>query len=587
MLNFNDQSRPPPITYGCVCSGISAPTLAAKHLGWKIAFFSEIDKFPRAVLQHHYASIPLHSDFTTIQKDTYGTVDLLVGGTPCQSFSVAGKRLGLDDPRGNLALEYGALATRLHALWLAFENVPGLLSSAKGEDFAAFISAITGIEYRPPAAGWKNAGIAEGRTDRWGIAWRILDGQYFGVAQRRRRLFVIGYRGDWRPAAAVLLEPDSMRGDSPPSRKAQANVAALTAAGVGTCSADDNQAQAGHLIAGTLEAAAGRSGGAGINPGRLVCANLAETMRAGGNTTGGHRPPGTDVDTASTYLIAHSLRGEGFDASEDGTGRGTPLVPVAFSCKDDGRDVTNDLSPTLRSMNHDASHANGGGQVAVCYPILEPGSRTGVSTTDPRAGMGVGDPEDPMFTLQSGKQHGIAVSCFPINTQMALRDEGTSNSSREGVGLGKEGDPAFTLQAHHSHAIAMSLRGRDGGATAELSGDVMPAIRASQGGGDKPHVLVPSAVRRLTPIECERLQGMPDNYTLVPHGKNKAKDFREWFEYLRLRVTGLTEMDARQLAADGPRYKAIGNSMAVPCVKWIFDRLDHVHRTLLQSEKAA
>jgi DNA (cytosine-5)-methyltransferase 1 len=287
MQSFSDQANPPPLKYGCVCSGVSAPTLAAKHLNWKTAFFSEIDKFPRAVLQHHYPSIPLHSDFTTIQKDTYGTVDLLVGGTPCQSFSVAGKRLGLDDPRGNLALEFVALAARLHALWLAFENVPGLLSSAKGEDFATFISAITGIEYRPPATGWKNAGIAEGRADRWGIAWRILDAQYFGVAQRRRRLFVIGYCGDWRPAAAVLLEPDSMRGDSPPSRQTQKSVAALTATGVGTCGADDNQAQAGHIIAGTLEAAGGRSGCADINPGRLICAEIAETMRAGGNKNGG------------------------------------------------------------------------------------------------------------------------------------------------------------------------------------------------------------------------------------------------------------------------------------------------------------
>jgi DNA (cytosine-5)-methyltransferase 1 len=613
MQSFSDQANPPPLKYGCVCSGVSVPTLAAKRLGWKTKFFSEIEKFPRAVLAHRYPQIPLHGDFTTIQKDTYGTVDLLVGGTPCQSFSVAGKRLGLDDPRGNLALEFGALAARLHALWLAFENVPGLLSSAKGEDFAALISAFTGIEYRPPATGWKNAGIVEGHADRWGVAWRILDAQYFGVAQRRRRLFVIGYRGDWRPAAAVLLEPDSMRGDSPPSRQTQKGVAALTATGVGTCGADDNQAQAGHLIpyniigsaqkgknhaykaetsgcvqhkglaatgnesgtliAGTIEAAGGRSRGAGINPGRLVCADVAETMRAGGNLTGGHRPPGTDVDTASTYLlaqtltptltknhygdlegreallVAHTLRGDGFDASEDGTGRGTPLIPVAyriagdgcvfeegnttaplttatdpcanilaFSGKDDGRDVTLDLSPTLRSVNHDGSHANGGGQVAIAYPILEPGSRTGVSTTDPRAGSGIGEDGDPMYTLQAGKTHGIAVS----------------------------------------------LRGREGGATADLSGDTMPALRASQGGGDKPHVLLPSAVRRLTPEECELLQGMPTGYTRIPW-RNKPSE----------------------VCPDGPRYKSIGNSMAVPCVRWIFDRLDHVHRILLQMEKAA
>lgn len=294
----HDKSRPPPLTYGCVCSGISAPTLAAKHLGWKTAFFSEIEAFPRTVLAHRYPDTPCHGDFTSIQKDTYGTVDLLVGGTPCQSFSVAGKRLGLDDPRGNLALEFGALASRLHALWLAFENVPGLLSSSKGEDFAALISAFTGVEYRPPAAGWQNAGIVEGRRDRWGIAWRILDAQYFGVPQRRRRLFVIGYRGDWRPAAAVLLEPDSLRGDSPPSREARANVAALTATGVGTCGADDNQAQAEHLIA-----------FGGNNPKSI---EVAETRNGHGGTHG-------RLDFESETFIAHTLRGDGFDASEDGT----------------------------------------------------------------------------------------------------------------------------------------------------------------------------------------------------------------------------------------------------------------------------
>lgn len=521
MQSFNDQANPPPLRYGCVCSGISAPTLAAKNLGWKTAFFSEIEAFPRALLKHHYPATPLHGDFTTIQKDTYGTVDLLIGGTPCQSFSVAGKRLGLDDPCGNLALEYVALAGRLDAQWLVFENVPGLLSSGKpkGEDFATFISAATGHEYRPPATGWQNAGIAEGKSERWGIAWRILDAQYFGVAQRRRRMFVIGYRGNWRPAAAVLLEPNSMRGDSPPSRKKESPVAALTANGVGTCGADDNQAQAGRLI---RETSSGLTSGGSRSRGR----HLSAEMAAGGHliSSTGHISHCLNAggmarqDYETETLIAHSLRGEGFDASGDGTGRGTPLVPVAFSCKDDGRDSTDNLSPTLRSMNHHSSHANGGGQVAVCYPILEPGSRTGTSTTDPRAGIGIGDPQAPMFTLQARKQHGIAVS----------------------------------------------LRGREGGATAELGGDTMPALRASQGGGDKPHVLLPSAVRRLTPEECEALQGMPQYYTRIPWRSKPAEQ-----------------------CPDGPRYKAIGNSMAVPCVRWILTRLNFVHHTLRRMERAA
>ena len=319
----------------------------------------------------------------------------------CQSFSIAGRRLGLDDPRGNLALEYVRLAERVDAQWLAFENVPGLLSSTRGEDFAAFISAVTGHEYRPPATRWQNAGIAEGRTVRWGIAWRILDAQYFGVAQRRRRVFVIGYRGDWHPATAVLLEPEGLRGNPPPGR------------------------QPGQEAAGTLESRA---------------------------ATGGYDPGAHGA--ASGHLIA-----------------GTFLT----------------------------------------YPILEPGARTGISTSDPRAGIGIGGPGDPMFTLQAGKQHGIA----------------------------------------------LSIRGRKGGATAELSGDIMPALRASQGGGDKPHVLLPSAVRRLTPVECERLQGMPDNFSMIPWRGKPADQ-----------------------CSDGPRYRAIGNSMAVPVMNWIFTRINHVHNTL-------
>ena len=125
--------------YGSVCSGIEAATVAWHELGWDPAFYSEIDRFPRAVLTHHYPDVPLRGDFTEIGQGDYEPIELLVGGTPCQSFSVAGKRLGLDDPRGNLALEYLALAGRLRPQWLVWENVPGLLSSDGGRDFGIFL----------------------------------------------------------------------------------------------------------------------------------------------------------------------------------------------------------------------------------------------------------------------------------------------------------------------------------------------------------------------------------------------------------------------------------------------------------------
>jgi DNA (cytosine-5)-methyltransferase 1 len=145
------------------------------------------------VLQHHYPGIPLHGDFTTITGDEYGPIDLLVGGTPCQSFSVAGLRKGLDDARGSLALEYLRLVDRTQPRWIVWENVPGVLSSNKGRDFGSFLGALVELGY--------------------GFAYRVLDAQYFGVAQRRRRVFVVGYLGDWRPAASVLFERESLSGN--------------------------------------------------------------------------------------------------------------------------------------------------------------------------------------------------------------------------------------------------------------------------------------------------------------------------------------------------------------------------------------
>ena len=226
--------------YGSVCSGIEAATMAWHPLGWTPAFFSEIEAFPSAVLAHHYGSnmpgeplakngIPNYGDFTQIGEDA-GPIDLLVGGTPCQSFSVAGKRLGLDDPRGNLALEYLSLARRLRARWIVWENVPGVVSSVTDEeDGEGGIQ--SGIEGREAGDEWIEESdfatfLSFVRECGYGFAYRVLDAQYvrvdgFGraVPQRRRRVFVVGYLGDWRRAAAVLLEPQGMRGDSAPRRE--------------------------------------------------------------------------------------------------------------------------------------------------------------------------------------------------------------------------------------------------------------------------------------------------------------------------------------------------------------------------------
>lgn len=313
--------------YGSVCSGIEAATQAWHPLGWTPAFFSEIEKFPSAVLAHHYGSnmpgevlsgngVPNHGDMTKFQEWPHHAIDLLVGGTPCQTFSVAGLRAGLDDPRGNLMLVYGAIAQRYRPRWLAWENVPGVLSINAGRDFASLLGLLSGRRIEVPVGGWSNAGIVPGYGGAYGLAWRVLDAQFVrvdgfarAVPQRRRRVFVIGYFGDWRRAAAVLLEPESMRGNPPPRREAGKVVGPTISArtkgggGLGT----DFELDGGLIVGG------GPDGG-------CISGTVSSKWAKG---TGG--PAGDEAYN----LVAHALRAEGFDASEDGTGRGTPLVPIS------------------------------------------------------------------------------------------------------------------------------------------------------------------------------------------------------------------------------------------------------------------
>jgi len=188
------------VVFGSVCSGIEAASVAWEPLGYRCAFLSEIAKFPRAVLSHRFSDVPLRGDFTEIREGEHEPIDVLVGGTPCQSFSVAGLRRGLADERGNLAVKYLRLAARLGPRWTVWENVPGALSSDEGRAFGAFLGGLAELGY--------------------GFAYRVLDAQFFGVPQRRRRVFVVGCLGDWRRAAAVLFEPEGMSRDPAPGREA-------------------------------------------------------------------------------------------------------------------------------------------------------------------------------------------------------------------------------------------------------------------------------------------------------------------------------------------------------------------------------
>ncbi|MGE3624719.1 MAG: DNA (cytosine-5-)-methyltransferase, partial [Bdellovibrionales bacterium] len=512
---------------------------------------------------------PLHGDFTELKADDYGAIDLLVGGTPCQSFSIAGQRMGLADDRGNLALEFIRLAEKSRARWLVWENVPGVLSIDRGRAFGAFLGALAQCGY--------------------GFAYRILDAQYFGVPQRRRRVFVVGYLGDWRPAAAVLFECESLCGDITPRRETRKGIA-RTVTKCPTGGGGKTEAAAGYLqsVAPTLDARAGRSG---------------EHSFA---TSGG--------------LVAHTLRGDGFDASEDGTGRGTPLVAgtvtskwakgtggpagdecqniitdpfaynvtfcdtngrrkdrpdgglyvsraeaaktltsggelstyIAFSAKDYGADAA-ESAPTLRAMGHDASHANGGGQIAVAIPLQEIGKRTGKSTDDASIGVGIGQEGDAMYTLQAAAQHGVAI---PLDLRNAGRDpDKRDEMNRQGCGIGAAGDPSSTLSAAFVPGVASFKPGQSAGARSiGYENELAPSLEAGGGGNNRPAIMQRMAVRRLTPRECERLQGFPDDYTLVPYRGKPA--------------------------ADGPRYKALGNSMAVPVMRWIGERIQKVEEAL-------
>ena len=226
--------------YFSVCSGVEAASLAWEPLGWKPVGFCEIEPFPSAVLSARWPTVPNFGDMTKVHFDHEkgiitngrttvaipdGGVDLLVGGTPCQSFSVAGKREGLRGLSG-LCLDYVRLAYEGRFKTFVWENVPGVFSSDKGRDFATFLSYMAGYEVDVPADGWKTAGVVRNRRpDRFGLAWRVLDVQYvrvdgfpYAIPQRRRRVFVIGCIGDWTSAARILFEREGDVGDNPPRR---------------------------------------------------------------------------------------------------------------------------------------------------------------------------------------------------------------------------------------------------------------------------------------------------------------------------------------------------------------------------------
>jgi DNA (cytosine-5)-methyltransferase 1 len=456
-----------PILFASICSGIEAASVAVRDMEWKAVLFAEIEPFPSAVLAYHYPDVPNVGDFTRINLDGFKSrVDVLFGGTPCQAFSFAGKRQSLQDARGNLTLAYVDLAHALaenrglrNAFW---ENVPGVLSTDDNA-FGCLLAGLVGANdpllpcakpTRPTefwrltgtgelAPRWPKSGMVAGPLGR--AAWRVFDAQFFGLPQRRQRVFLVADFGNGADPAAVLFEPASLSGNLAPRDEARESVASAVKASAGKrCGID------GAFGSGLVSEDLGNAEGGALDAPFLTTSNLGKTVNNQTPLVG--------------EMLAHTLRGEGFDASEDGTGRGTPLVPVrvplAFSCKDYGHDLQFGITPTLRAMG--GAEPNGGDQLAVAF----------------------------------------------------------------------------------------DLRGREGGAQFEGPHETAN-LRAASGGSSRSYVATQWAVRRLTPRECERLQGFPDDYTKIAWRNRPAN-----------------------VCPDGPRYKALGNSWAVNNARWIVRRLD-------------
>jgi len=607
--------------YLSVCSGIEAATVAWHPLGWEAVGFSEIEKFPSQVLAHHYPNVPNLGDMTKFKEWNFeSNIDVFVGGTPCQSFSVAGLRKGLDDPRGNLMLTYLAIADKFRPRWLVWENVPGVLSSNGGKDFGTFLGGLGELGY--------------------GFAYRVLDAQYFGVAQRRRRVFVVGYLGDWRRAAAVLFERHSLSGNPAPRRQKGKSATASVGTGIessidcgveltgplsardykdaGTdgmnknsakmipvtkawpaeitsslCASDgpkgvsDQYAHEGKLIA-----MAHGQGGAEIGIDRcptLTCVHeapiaayfpiqpiaLAENTIGRQPENGGNGDGFTDggpmytlnatgvhgvaqpIAFAFDSLSSNSMKSKnpisgcnqadisksldtsrGLDPSCNQGGMAI-AQPIAYNIapgkgilKDDIHVTNADSTKTLDAFGSNPAMHQGGAA------ILQPISFDMAQITSKVNGTRV-EPGLPVSTLAKGSQMHVAQSIFfeprsPDGVPRIYPMDGAAPTLNT-MGGGQR-EPCVT------HAVGTDLY--NGAITGEVAATM---TKSMSGTGTGPTAMQAMAVRRLTPVECERLQGFPDNYTdIMP--KNKA-------------------------TPDGPRYKALGNSMAVPVMAWIGKRI--------------
>ena len=496
--------------YLSICSGIEAATVAFHSLGWSPVAFCEIEAFPSAVLAHHYPTVPNLGDMTKFREwpeELLVEVDMLVGGPPCQAFSVAGSRNSLDDERGNLTLVYVHLIDHIDAIRKKhgrspiisiYENVHGLYST-KDNAFGCLVGAICGQDapVETESGKWPTTGVFWGEKRR--VGYRTLDAQYFGVAQRRRRCFLIAvpnqlveHFGEQACPSEILSIAESLRGDTAPSRKAGEEVTGTfkSRAKSGGWSHDVDLAASGYMQVEVFSASS-------IGGYREGCG----TLRASGGDLGG----------GSENLVV-------------GSNENLVVEPYCFTARDYGNDATVGLAPTMRSVFKSADgHQSGahGPAIAIAGNIVGREPQNG--------GHQLGyDESGVSYTLTKTDVH--AVACAEVGPTMGSSGPPYSRTGNERV---------------ETEALAVAF-GWNGDTTPKSSEGLAPTMKSGQG-GEGCGVMHRMQVRRLTPVECARLQGFPDDYLDITFNNKPA--------------------------ADTVKYRALGNSMAVPVMEWIGRRI--------------
>ena len=601
-------------------SGIEAASVAWHPLGFEPVVFADFDEFPSAVLAHHFPEIPNLGDVTKVNWNEYkNKAEIVVGGSPCQSFSVAGQRLGMDDPRGNLALHFLGIVRAIQPRWFLFENVPGLLSSDGGRDFAAFLAEVEKCGY--------------------GFAYRILDAQFFGIPQRRRRLFVVGCAdGDWRSAAAVLFEQESLCRDSKTGEETGESITPVVGDSVESESKRrldrtvyENHAQDSRVkevdVIPTLNANADRLNLPIVKetqekPIVFDWRELRGTRPSEVNTDPVHTKDGLCVtqpritpDKADTLTASYGTKWNGNAAADSGSlfvGEPTqtplhdPSPPLDASYgKGTGEraGIERQIVATAESSHGNYSESDKAGVLRASGGNMGGGSETLITETETFTKSGFGDFEHndeetsgPVPATEGKNAHtlvsetkrvgidiwnhkitGDTASTMGSNTGTAIDNgpmvaEPIGFSHTQGLDAQPSTDAFPTLRAEGGGHAVMESAGVVSKGNGEVweTKSVSPTLTAYNLDSRSPQseeqqrivgaiMETQHAVRRLTPTECERLQGFPDGWTLIPF---KGKD-----------------------APQTHRYKALGNSMAVPVMGWLGQRIQTVDTMLNEMDE--